>query len=73
MDQVDIQSAVLEFYFSDNEEVLDRINETIEEVGHLNNELILEAIKSLHNRNKRANRIEVFKRVQSRNHRRRGK
>ena len=64
-DQVDTQSAVLEFSFSDNEEVLDRINESIEEVGHLNNEVILEAIKSLHNGKKRANRIEVFKRVQS--------
>ena len=59
-DQVDTQSAVLEFSFSDNEEVLDRINESIEEVGHLYNEVILEAIKSLHNRKKRASRTEVF-------------
>ena len=64
-DQVDTQSAVLEFSFSDNEEVLDRINESIEEVGHLYNEVILEAIKSLHNGKKSASRTEVFKRVQS--------
>ena len=31
----------------------------------LNNEDILEAVKSLHNGKKRANKIEIFKRVQS--------
>ena len=64
MDEVNIQSAVLESSFYDNEEVLDQINESMEEVGHLNNEVILEAIKSLHNGKKIANIIEVFKRVQ---------